>query len=250
MTCAMAMRGVSASEKLLLLALANYADENMACYPSQKRLADDTALSDRTIRSLLAKLEDRGIVSRKEDFRRDGSRKSDIITLHFAGWVEAEAISGGAETISGGVRKSLPGGAEMVSGLTTFEPVNEPVSGTLEASPRKRGSRFVPTDWSPKPAHAQKAQTLGLDLHEQAEAFRDFEFRDPKQDFDLAFHRWLRNAKKFSHDRPDRFTAQSDHLAAIGRAMAAACERPEGAYPDHRGGPEPDEGMRRLPPAA
>lgn len=201
MTCAMALRGVTASEKLLLLALANYADENMTCYPSHRRLAADACLTDRTVRTLLAALEARGLISRREQSRADGSRTTDIITIHFAGEV-AEIISGGAEIISGGVRKQFPGGAEMVSGLTTFEPVIEPKKEDLGALPRKRGSKFVPTSWEPKPAHALKAQTLGLDLHEQAAAFRDFEFRDAKSDFDLAFHRWLRNARKFANDRP------------------------------------------------
>lgn len=128
-TCAMALRGVSPSEKLLLLVLANYADEHMKCWPSQRRLAEDTCLTDRTVRALLSAMEQRGVISRTQRDRDDGSRSSDVITLHFAGVVHAVSgaqISGGAETISGGVRKQLPGGAEMVSGLTTFEPSLEP----------------------------------------------------------------------------------------------------------------------------
>lgn len=122
----MALREVTPSEKLLLLALANYADEHMRCYPSQRRLADDTCLSDRTIRTLLAGLEGRRMISRQERNRGDGSRGTDLITLHFSGQVTTQ-ISGGAEMVSGGVGKPLPGGAEMVSGLTTFEPSLEPV---------------------------------------------------------------------------------------------------------------------------
>lgn len=121
LSCAMSLRGVTPSEKLLLLALANYADENMQCWPSQRRLADDTCLSDRTIRTLLATLEERRIVSRQERQRKDNSRATDLITLHFAGGV-AETASGGAEITSGGYRKEFPGGAEVVSALTTFEP--------------------------------------------------------------------------------------------------------------------------------
>lgn len=114
-TCAMALRSVSPSEKLLLLALANYADEQMQCWPSQRRLADDTCLTDRTVRSLLSGLEQRGIISRTERMRDDNSRTTDVITLHFHS-VAVQSISGGAETISGGVRKQFPGGAETVSG--------------------------------------------------------------------------------------------------------------------------------------
>ena len=200
MTCAMALRGVTASEKLLLLALANYADENMTCFPSHKRLAEDACLSTRTVLTLLASLEERQMIVRRQRFRSDGSRSSDSIILSFA--TPPETISAPPEVVSPPPLKPFQGGGEVVSPLTTFEPVIEPNKKDLGAAPRKRGSRFVPGEWKPKPAHVEKAQTLGLDIHEQAAAFRDFEFRDPKSDFDLAFHRWLRNARKFSHDRP------------------------------------------------
>lgn len=127
MTCAMALRGVTASEKLLLLALANYADENMTCYPSHKRLAEDACLSSRTVQTLLAALEERRMISRMRRTRPDGSRSSDSITLHFSMSL-TETTSGGTEIISGGVGKPLPGGTEMVSPLTTFEPVIEPIN--------------------------------------------------------------------------------------------------------------------------
>ena len=103
LTNALSIRGIAPSEKLLLLALANYADEHLRCYPSQQRLADDTCLSKRTVRTLLASMEERGMLSRESRIREDGSRGTDIITLHFD-------------------RAQISGGGEMVSPLTTFEP--------------------------------------------------------------------------------------------------------------------------------
>lgn len=127
---ALALRGVSPSEKLLLLTLANYADERMRCWPSQRRLAEDTCLTDRTVRSLLAALEDRKIISRVSRERNDGSRATDIVTLHFnvevtSGGV-AEMISAPPEIDAGGTGKDFRGVPEMVSALTTFEPSSEP----------------------------------------------------------------------------------------------------------------------------
>jgi len=143
-SAALALRGVSSSEKLLLLALANYADESMRCWPSQVRLAEDTCLTDRTVRALLAALEGRGLVSRKEQRRRDGSRASDLITLHLQ---QPETISGGAEIASGG--------PEVVSGLTTFEPPKEPSKDICspeflafwEAYPAKVGKKAAWKAW-------------------------------------------------------------------------------------------------------
>lgn len=138
MTCAMALRGVTASEKLLLLALANYADEDMTCFPSQKRLAEDACLSPRTVLSLLSDLEERRMISRERRHRSDGSRTSDSITLHFFGGL-GEVVAPPPEAIAVGVVKPLQGGGEMVAPLTSFEPVNEPV--------RNEGPDLAETIW-------------------------------------------------------------------------------------------------------
>lgn len=67
------------------------------------------------------------------------------------------------------------------------------------AGPRKaKATKFVPPDWQPSASHQAKAAELGVDLAAQAELFRLHEFKDPKSDFDLAFHRWLRNAPTFA----------------------------------------------------
>jgi hypothetical protein len=129
LSCAMAIRGVSASEKLVMLVLANFADEAMSCWPSHKRLADDTGLTQRTVLSVLRTLEDKRLLSRAERKRADGSRTSDKITLHFSGEVispRGETISGGGEITDTGVGKPTAGGGEIISPLTTFEPSTEP----------------------------------------------------------------------------------------------------------------------------
>ena len=50
--------------------------------------------------------------------------------------------------------------------------------------------------------------------------------------------------------RPDRHAAQHDHLSAVARAMAAACDRPEGEPVRDRPSPGPESGGRFLPAAA
>ena len=142
LSAAFAARGLSPSEKLVLLSLANYADEDGRCWPSQRRMAAETSLSDRTVRSVLSALEEKGLIRREERQREDGSRASDVITLTLGERAQisggAETVSGGVATISGGVRKQFPGGAEMVSGLTTFEPSTDPSEEPKRAA---RGAR-------------------------------------------------------------------------------------------------------------
>jgi DNA-binding MarR family transcriptional regulator len=119
MTCAMALRGVTASEKLLLLALANYADEDGACFPSQARLAEDACLSLRTVVTLLAALEERGLIARERRTRRDGTRTSDAITLLFHGGLSA--------TIAHPECNPPQSQRAMTAHLSTFEPVRRTI---------------------------------------------------------------------------------------------------------------------------
>ena len=67
--------------KFVLLAIANYSDENAKAWPSLGRLAKDTAFDRSTISRALKKLDDLGHISREPRFREDGSRSSDIIIL-------------------------------------------------------------------------------------------------------------------------------------------------------------------------
>ena len=84
LSAAFALRGVSPAEKLVLLALANYADERFQCWPSQERLAEDTELSARTVWGALKRLAEAGILSREQRKRQDGTRTTDVVTLHLS----------------------------------------------------------------------------------------------------------------------------------------------------------------------
>ena len=69
------------AEKVILLVLANYANEFGVSWPSQKTLADQTALGERTVRRVLADMERRGVIRRIVRRRGNGSRQSDMILL-------------------------------------------------------------------------------------------------------------------------------------------------------------------------
>jgi hypothetical protein len=131
LSCAFAIRGLSSSEKLVLLALANFANEKMQCWPSQERIAADTELSDRTVWTALKGLETKGLLSRQSRKRADGTRSTDVFTLHFSLTVTSEPIANSANSS----RKSCEGQSQIlqepvaaVATLTTFEPSIEPIS--------------------------------------------------------------------------------------------------------------------------
>jgi hypothetical protein len=131
------MRGLSPAEKLVLLALANFANEKMQCWPSQERLAADTELSARTVWSALKSLTDKGMLQRTSRKRSDGTRTTDVFTLHFAVEIRSEPVADFANS----TRKSCEHQSQFlqepvaaVARPTTFEPsvnhqIDEPVGG-------------------------------------------------------------------------------------------------------------------------
>lgn len=69
--------------KIVLVALADFADEAGSCYPGQERLALMTGLSRATIQRALQRLEGMGLMTREHRYDRRGYRTSDryVLTL-------------------------------------------------------------------------------------------------------------------------------------------------------------------------
>ena len=86
--------------KAILRALADYADEAGACYPSQASLADECECSVRSIGQWLSTLEEMGLLIRQVRRREDGYRTSDLIVLaltsHAGGSGEVGSHAGGS----------------------------------------------------------------------------------------------------------------------------------------------------------
>ncbi len=71
----------SPTEKLLLWAIANRADNIGRCWPSRKKLIEDTGLSLASIKRGLGQLERKGILRRTEGRSEDGHKRVVVIEL-------------------------------------------------------------------------------------------------------------------------------------------------------------------------
>ena len=67
------------SDVLILLALADWADDDGACYPSMPAIAKKARLSDRTVQKRVGDLEKAGLVTRMV---RVGRGRSNLYRLH------------------------------------------------------------------------------------------------------------------------------------------------------------------------
>jgi len=106
--------------KLVLMALADEADDSGYCFPSQRRLATKCSVTDRTVRRVLQELERLGYVRLETRQRADGSRSSNGYRLVCG--IPPDNLSGGWTPMSGGPGHPCPGWWTPVSGhypLTT-----------------------------------------------------------------------------------------------------------------------------------
>jgi hypothetical protein len=97
LTWALDYPAASTTHKVVLLVLANYADDDGGCFPGQARIARQTVLSERGVRKVLAELEAAGLIRREHRYREgQGGRTSDRIYLALDGnAAPGAAISGG-----------------------------------------------------------------------------------------------------------------------------------------------------------
>lgn len=78
-------RPVSATEKVVLLALADHADEHGMCWPSISLLVKRAHVGERTVQRALQSLEDGGFIARERRQRENGSDTSNLYLLNMDG---------------------------------------------------------------------------------------------------------------------------------------------------------------------
>lgn len=112
--------------KLVLIKLADNANDEGECWPSYQHIADQCEISRSTVKVHIRELEKAGLLRR--EFRRAGElNQSNIFHL---------TLDGGAAENRGGAASALPGAAENPGGGAAenprtshpSEPVNEPVT--------------------------------------------------------------------------------------------------------------------------
>lgn len=120
------------ARKLVLLKLADNANDDGICFPSYQYIADKCEMTRRSAISHIEYLIKMGLVSKKERKNKDGSI-SNLYFLHLE--QDSENFALGGENISLGSENFAPGGSENISPRTShsLEPVNEPKKTTQKS---------------------------------------------------------------------------------------------------------------------
>ena len=133
--------------KLVLMALADDADDNGFCFPSQRRLAWKCTISERTARRMVSLLASKSYVTIEPRFSKDRSRTSNAYRLAVGN--PPDKLSGGPRTrVTGGPGHGCPGAPDTGVRITTtypsFNPKPQPQVETPsrpERRPDHEGSR-------------------------------------------------------------------------------------------------------------
>lgn len=120
------------ARKLVLLKLADNANDDGICFPSYQYIADKCEMTRRSAISHIEYLIKMGLVSKKERKNKDGSI-SNLYFLHLEQGSENFALGG--ENISLGGENFALGGGENISPITShsLEPVNKPKKTTQKS---------------------------------------------------------------------------------------------------------------------
>lgn len=120
------------ARKLVLLKLADNANDDGICFPSYQYIADKCEMSKRSAISHIDDLIKMGFVTKKARKNKDGS-SANLYLLHLEQGSEKSALGG--ENISLGSENFALGGSENISPRTShsLEPVNEPKKTTQKS---------------------------------------------------------------------------------------------------------------------
>ncbi|HBI5626053.1 TPA: helix-turn-helix domain-containing protein [Salmonella enterica] len=203
MAKAMSIKVGNPLRKLVLIKLADNANDEGECWPSYQHIADQCEVSRSTVKSHIRALEDMGLL--KREFRRKGElNQSNVfyLTLDNAQQIPPEsggagADRGGAGDDRGGAGADLGGGAgDDPRTYHSFEPVKEPLE-------RKKKPSSMPEGFSPSASHQKMAEEFGISLQDEFDKFTDHHLSKGSKfiDWSRALNTWLRNARGFQKSR-------------------------------------------------
>ncbi|KDQ91853.1 replication protein [Salmonella enterica subsp. enterica serovar Bareilly str. CFSAN000179] len=203
MAKAMSIKVGNPLRKLVLIKLADNANDEGECWPSYQHIADQCEVSRSTVKSHIRALEDMGLL--KREFRRKGElNQSNVFYLTLDNAKQIPPESGGARADRGGAGADRGGaGADLGGGAGddprtyhSFEPVKEPLE-------RKKKPSSMPEGFSPSASHQKMAEEFGISLQDEFDKFTDHHLSKGSKfiDWSRALNTWLRNARGFQKSR-------------------------------------------------
>ncbi|KAB1419431.1 helix-turn-helix domain-containing protein [Salmonella enterica subsp. enterica serovar Schwarzengrund] len=178
MAKAMSIKVGNPLRKLVLIKLADNANDNGECWPSYQHIADHCECSKSAVKEHISALIKLGLMTKENRVGVNNGKgnTSNVYRLHLTSTPVPPA----------GTRTSH-----------SFEPVKEPLDNKKKLS-------SMPEGFSPSASHQKMAEEYGISLQEEFDKFTDHHISKGSKfiDWNRALNTWLRNAKGFQKSRP------------------------------------------------
>ena len=242
MTAVWRIESLSSTQKLVLLSLADNANDQGECYPSIPQISRRTCLSDRSVRSTIRSLEAAGFI---RSAARSGTSTVYFLDLSTPEGRSAPECSSARKDVpptpegrSAPPRKDVPPTPERGSPkpslnrqlnrhLTVIdEGAHEPRSGP----PKKKGTRRCPESFEVTDDMKTwaRAETPGVDVGFETAAMRDHEFSTARLDWAATWRNWMRTAyRRKPPARASPAATRQDRISATVAALTGRDRAPE-----------------------
>ncbi|EHG7652742.1 helix-turn-helix domain-containing protein [Salmonella enterica] len=207
MAKAMSIKVGNPLRKLVLIKLADNANDNGECWPSYQHIADHCECSKSAVKEHISALIKLGLMTKENRVGVNNGKgnTSNVYRLHLTSTPVPPKSTPVPPESTGGSPKSTPVPPESTppvppAGTRTshsFEPVKEPLDNKKKLS-------SMPEGFSPSASHQKMAEEYGISLQEEFDKFTDHHISKGSKfiDWNRALNTWLRNAKGFQKSRP------------------------------------------------
>lgn len=190
----------SSGRKYVMQCLADYADENGACWPSVALISIYTEQGEKTVRNHLKNLTELGVIKRQRQRREDGTLgryRFYIQTQNFGTSGQNSQLADLGKTSGQKGQKPVAKSAAHCNQLTTNE---LPLEAKPKVSTKNRGSRLS-DDWWITDDLVTFGVTEGLNIKQierEADKFKDYwqaksGVSATKVDWNKTFKNWIRS---------------------------------------------------------
>lgn len=229
------------SERFVLLALADYANDQGECWPSLDGVAARVCMDVRSVRRILRRLEADGWLETQVGGGRSGCNSYRINpdpVSEFGKYKPGPSVPPDTES-----PRTLDAETRTLDALNpdpeSPEPSRTIIEPSIEEPPldppeRKRRAVQLPEDWVPNDRNIEDAiqrKFTEQEIDHEAEQFKNYHVAKGTRfiDWDAGWRTWLGNARKFGNRR----MAGPSHTrgGGSGRSMASIAARNRGFLP-------------------
>ena len=193
------------TERLIMLALADHADDEGKCYPSIARLCRRTGLKERAVQNNIRSLAEQGYLT---IIIGGGRNNCNLYIVRAKPRIKCPPhnmppASDDAETPH--LVTENPASDAPKPSRTTKEAPEEPLVVPQPKKPKRRASS-ISEDWEPSERNVEdafKKQFTPQEIRDEAQRFRDYHLAKGTTfaDWDAGWRTWIGNARKFGASR-------------------------------------------------